>query len=126
MATVDLRTLWLNLASDPSQAASFPYMSALTWTKEQPGEVRRYANGRLRVVRRAGKPKSADVALPGCDRAQVDWLEEHVGRVVCVRDDRGRKVFGVYLAVAVTELSLPRGRADVSLSLAEVTYSEVV
>jgi hypothetical protein len=126
MATVQLRTLWLNLASDPSQAMSFPYMSALTWSKEQPGEVRRYANGRTRIIRRAGQTRTAEVTLTGCNREQIDWLEEHVGDLVCVRDDRGRKVFGAYLIVPVAEAQHRRDRGDVSLSLAEVSFSEAV
>jgi hypothetical protein len=126
MAAVQLRSLWLNLAADPAVAMSFPYMSTLTWTKEQPGEVRRYANGRTRIIRRKGKPRSAEATLSGCSREQIAWLEEHVGALVCVRDDRGRKMYATYLTAPVTEAQHRRDRGDVTLAFAEVSHSEAV
>lgn len=125
MATVTLSTVWLNLASDPTVYLSLPTMASLTIATGQDGEVRRLANGRLRLVKRAGQARSASVDIEGATRTEVDWLEDHVGDLVCVRDDRGRKFFGVYMGVDADEI---RGNdyANVSLALTEVTHSEVV
>lgn len=125
MVTVTLTTAWLNLAADPAVYVSLPTLDGLSVEKAQDGEVRALSNGRRRVVRRAGVGRTASLEVRAATRAEVDWLEEHVGDLVCVRDDRGRKFFGVYLVVAADEI---RGNdyADVSLSLSEVTHSEAV
>ena len=53
-ASVTLSTVWINLASTLSNYQSFPLMSALEVDTNQPGEVRTYAGGRLRLVTTAG------------------------------------------------------------------------
>lgn len=126
MTAVTLGTAWLNVASDPSDWVSLPTMSSLSVSTMQAGDVRRLANGRLRSVTRAGQMRSFDLSVESAPRAEIDWLEDHVGQVVCVRDDRGRKVFALYFAVDVEET---RGNADlggVSVSLTEVSWSEAV
>lgn len=125
MATVTLGTVWLNLAADPTVYLSLPTMSSLSITTGQDGEVRRMANGRLRLIRRAGQARSASVDIDGATRTEVDWLEEHVGDLLCVRDDRGRKFFGVYMSVDADEIRA-NDYANVSLALTEVTHSEAV
>lgn len=126
MATVTLGTVWLNLAADPSVYLSLPTMASLSATTAVPGEVRRMANGRMRSVTRAGSARGAEVDVENATRAEIDWLEAHVGDLVCVRDDRGRKFFGVYYSVPVEEMLGQPGYGGVSLSLAEVTHSEAV
>lgn len=126
MASVDLGCVFLNLASDPSDFQSFPLMSSLKVSTTQPGEVRKMANGRLRMVRQAGKPRTLSVDLPHCTRAQLDWLEEHVGDLMCVRDDRGRKFYAVYLTTDVDETPYDTDDGGTSLSMSEVSFSEAV
>lgn len=82
------------------------------------------ANGRLRSVTRTGRTRSAQVDVENATRAELGWLEEHVGQLVCVRDDRGRKMFAVYYDVPVEEMLGQPGYGGVSLSLTEVTHSE--
>lgn len=125
MATVTLTTVWLNLALDPTVYVSLPTLDGLSVERAQDGEVRVLANGRRRLVRRAGVGRSASLEVRAATRAEVDWLEDHVGDLVCVRDDRGRKFFGAYLVVEADEI---RGNdfADVTLALSEVSHSEAV
>lgn len=125
MAAVVLETVWLNLAADPSVRMSFPMMSELNVATTQPGEVRTMANGRQRLVRVAGLSRAVSLTLAYCTPAQVAWLELHVGELMCVRDDRGRKLFAAYLQVPVDEHQ-SGGHSDVSLSLSEITHSEAV
>lgn len=125
MVHVNLHTLWLNVVADPSQRQHFPVMSALQVTTSQPGEVRRYASGRLRSVRQAGRTRAISATLPACDLDQVRWLERYQGETVCVRDDRGRKLFAVYYALPVDEHFYNDG-ADITLTLSEVTRVEGV
>jgi predicted 3-demethylubiquinone-9 3-methyltransferase (glyoxalase superfamily) len=125
MSGVVLRTVWLNLAADPAQAMAFPFMSSLSVNTEQQGEVRQLANGRRRVVRRAGKGRSVELSLPNCTREQVAWLEDRLGQTMCIRDDRGRKLFGAYFALAVSEHRY-NSEADVSVTCSEVSHSVAV
>lgn len=49
-----------------------------------------------------------------------------MSRVVCVRDSRGHKVFGVFDAVSSDLVRGPESLSAVSLTITEVTFSEAV
>ena len=100
-------------------------MSALDVETIQPGEVRTYAGGRLRLVTTAGVARTATVTLPECSRDQINWLQTYVGNTVLIRDDRGRKIWGTYLKPRVSE-NQHNGSGDVSLVINEITYTEAV
>lgn len=125
MASILLDTVWLNAASDPSDYASFPLMSALAVATSQSGEVRQYAGGRTRLVLKAGTPRNISLDLPELDRTQVTWLESHVGQIVLVRDDRGRKIWAAYITAGVDETQGDT-TASAGISLTEVSFTEVV
>lgn len=82
------------------------------------------ANGRLRAVSRSGTARAYELQLELCTRTQIAWLETYVGQLVCVRDDRGRKIYCTYFAVPVTENIARADFGDVTLSLDETTFSE--
>ena len=124
--SVTLRTVWLNLATDLSDYVSFPAMSALSVDPVQPGQVQRLAGGRLRLTLRTGLGQTTQATLPFCDRTQVAWVEGHIGQVVCIRDDRGRKSYGTYLAPEIDEWPYSADYADVALKIEKITYTEVV
>ena len=123
---VALTTVWLNLASNLSDYQTFPAMSKLEINTKRPGEARLNANGRTRLIRKTSNNRTFSLDLPICTRAQIDWLELHVGELMLVRDDRKRKVWCVYFDVPVTETSADTDSGDVNLSLVEITYSEAV
>ncbi len=123
MASVSLVTVWLNAAANPSDYASFPLMAALNVTTSQSGEIRQYAGGRTRLVVKAGTPRTIALDLPELDRTQVTWLEGHVGQVVCVRDDRGRKIWAAYLTVPMDETQGDT-TGGASITLVEVSFTE--
>jgi len=125
MASIVLSTLWLNDAADLTDYRAFPLMAELEVTTSKSVEQRRYANGRLRMVSRAGLRREASATLTHCTREQVEWLESKVGRVLLVRDDRGRKFYGSFAAVGVEEHAY-NIEADVSLDIAEVSVAEAV
>lgn len=124
-AGVTLKTVWINLASDLTQYQSFNQLAALKVETNQPGDVRRYAGGRMRIIRKAGISRAISLSLPACTRAQITFLEANVGQIVCVRDDRGRKIWATYLAVPVDENSFEL-TGNVSLALSEVTATDIV
>lgn len=125
-SSITLTTVWMNLASNLSQYQNFPAMSILKPSIVQPGEVRTYANGRLRLITRAGLARSYSLTLIACSRAQITWLENNVGQLFCVRDDRGRKIYATFFDVPVLEESTDPTLGDVTLALSEVTHSEIV
>lgn len=125
MVAVALATLWLNDTADLTDCRSFPFMSKLSATPQTPGEVRLYANGRRRAINRAGAQQQLAVTLPTCDRDLVTWIEAHAGRLLLVRDDRGRKFYGTYYNPTIDEHAYDEN-ADVSISLIEITHSEAV
>ena len=126
MTAITLATVWINLASDPSDYQSFSMLSALHVVKDKPGSVNRYASGRRRLILGAGTDYSISLTLPQLTRAQIVWLDLHVGDLVLVRDDRGRKIWCTYLSLPIDEDGADIEYGDGSLALQEVTFSEVV
>jgi hypothetical protein len=125
MALVTLSTVWLNLASDLTQAVELDTMTGLTSTPQNVGTVRRYAAGRTRAVAQAGVPSQFQVATVASPRATIVWLESHTGQMVLVRDDRGRKFYATYFQPATVEHAY-NSDGDVTLTLAELSHSEAV
>lgn len=133
MAKVNLTGVWINLVDQPADRLVLHKVSQFTRNQEKPGRILRGAGGRVRVVTRAGTARSWSLRFRFLTQAQVAWLEERAGRVVCVRDGRGHRLFGTYLHVAATELAYVKladvasvKLADVSLTFTEVTFSEAV
>lgn len=126
MTTVALTTVWLNLATDLSDYQSFSYMSGLNVNTMRPGTDREYANGRLRLVLNGSTRRTFQLTLPACTRDQIDWLELHTAELMLVRDDRGRKVWGTYFKMSVSEKSADTDSGDVEIEFKQITHSEAV
>lgn len=124
MATVVLERPVLSLASDLTQQVT-AYTSDRSEQIVVPGEVRRMANGRLRVVSRAGTATTLGVTFRHLTPAQVTLLRSWAGRTVLFRDVWGRKLYGAYFTVDVQDYR-DRLAQDCKLTLSEVTYSEAV
>lgn len=125
MASVNLDRVWLALASDPDTGLSFRSIGK-TDSTSTPGDVRRYSNGRLRLIRRPGPAQTIGVTARLLTREQTELLQDLAGQVVLLRDNRGRKLYGVYLTVDVDDLKARAAGQDVTLQIQQVTYSEAV
>lgn len=123
-ASIALATVQLNLASNLSQYRSFPLLSELKVTPSIQGGVKRYAS-RTRIVTQGAVTNQIDLVLPQCDRDQIQWLTDHIGQLMLVRDDRGRKIWAAYFASPIDENG-GDVTGNVTLRLDEVTYSEVI
>ena len=121
-----LSTVWMNLASDLSDCRSFSMLSSLRPVKAKPGSVNTNASGRQRLIRKAGGGFTFALTLPQLTRDQINWLDLHIGELMLFRDDRGRKVWCTYFSNPIDEDSADIGFGDGSLSLVEVTHSEIV
>lgn len=124
MASVQLDRLFMSLADDPAQQVTC-YSSDWSDVRATTGEVRTYAGGRRRVVTRAGTARTLGFTARLLAPADVLTLDGWRGRVVLVRDSRGRKVYGVYLSVPTTDRR-DRGGQDVALTVESVDYDEAV
>lgn len=125
MATVTLANLWLNSAANPSDGRAF-LLRALSEMPEVTGDVRRYANGRLRLITRAGESMSLQVTVRTFDGDGLDDLRARAGTRQCLRDQYGRKLYGVFLKPTLAEVGGPNRPVDVSFTFVEVTVSEAV
>lgn len=121
---VTLNEVRLNVASNMSDSMAFQNVTEFKVAVAQQGEVRALANGRLRAVRRAAKPSGASFKFELCTREQIDWLEDKVGQLLCFRDDRGRKMYGLYWAAPVAESIVRVEYGDVEIDFHEVTHTE--
>ena len=90
-----------------------------------PIEVRTYGTGRRRSVAQLGELGTYAFTMLLVPRATVDTLRSWVGQTVQVRDNKGRRFFGVYGGVTATEI-VSRTTWHVSMSLTVVTTVEGV
>ncbi|MCU1677275.1 MAG: hypothetical protein JWM93_2033 [Frankiales bacterium] len=125
MASVAIDTVWFNDAADLSDALGVEFVTGLAPTTAVRGEQRQYGDNRLRAVVRSGISRAYDVTIGVAKRADVRWIEGHVGRLLLIRDPMGRKFYGMYFDVKPVER---RGEdsADVVVNFQEVTHSEVL
>ena len=124
MASVALTDLWLHDASDLSDSVTL-WLADEKASVSQAGAVRRYANGRLRAVTRVGQRESVQVTVHLSDRTQLDQLRDWCGSLLMLRDKRGRKLWGSYFDLDVTEL-VPSTFVSVAFTFHQTTYSEAV
>lgn len=123
MSTVHLTTVVLNDAEDPADLLICTRMTKYRRARTQDGRIQAVAGGGRRAVLAAGTHQEWEVSISKAPREAIDWIEDHIGRVVCLRDDAGHKVFGLYLEVEIEEVPRPR-TASLDLKVAQVTWSE--
>jgi len=129
-AGVDLCAVFLNDAADPTDLQSFEYVGdTLSPTTTSRVEVRQLI-GRRRLIRHGDDDSSVfetyAITLPRCTTEEVEWLRDHVGVLLCVRDHKGAKFYGTY-AEAPREIQTKfPDRTQVKITVEQVTHSEAV
>lgn len=126
MAAITIPGFMINVVADPSDRLAVVEAGDFKRPTETPGRVVRGAGGRTRTVRRAGVARQWDLSFPLLTPAQVRWLEDRTGELVCVRHRRGHKMFGSFLRVEVTDVPSVGDLADVAFTVTELTFSEAV
>jgi hypothetical protein len=124
MASVTLHRSFLAPAADLSAVLVF-FSSGRAENLSVPGEVRRYAGGRLRIVTQAGAATRLSVTARAVSSADLQTMRDLAGAVVLFRDAWGRKMYGAYFDLDVDDYR-DRSGHDVKFVLTEVTYSEAV
>lgn len=90
------------------------------------GAVRTYGNGRRRGVGQVGRAEDLPLRLVNLQTAMVATLEAWTGESVMYRDDRGRRVVGVFWGFDEREYRSDKQRYDVALTLHGVSWDEAV
>ena len=124
MATVTLKTVWLNLASDPSQYLSLPLTTAVDLSPSTPGEDRQYGT-LLRAITTGVTQRQAKVSVAALEPADVAIIRAWDGLTICYRDDSGMKFFGTYRSPQIVRHQYD-ANSDVSFTVTETSFSEVV
>lgn len=122
---VELCAIWFNLADDLSVWINIDRATPLTRTSATNGRVQATAAGRRRRIRTVGTDRTWSTQMTVNDPDQVQWLEDHVGELMCVRDNKGHKMFVVYDTVQMDDHDYNTG-SNTSLELTEITFSEAV
>lgn len=128
MAAVILDRVWLQLASDPAQALQLLMDgNGRDFPDAIQGEIRSYAGGRQRLVTTATRRRGVNLQV-GVNPTQYQTLNDWAGQLVLYRDGHGTKLWGAFLETPWKPLLDGLGTAwrSVSLSIAEVSYSEAV
>lgn len=99
---------------------------AETETVSDTTAVRTYAGGVRRAVSTPGRDQNYAVSYRYMSRANYDALIDLVSVSVLFRDQRARAVYGVIAGLAGTEFAVSDLVEDVSFTVQNITYSEIV
>ena len=124
MASLTFVELYLHDAADLTDYLALP-VNGISDSPTQDLDVRTYAGGRRRVVRRPSLPRQVSVDFAALTTANREALQAWIGTLLLLRDLRGRKFYGVYDSLNVSEIK-GMERAAVSLAFTEVTFTEEV
>jgi hypothetical protein len=127
VATLILTKLWVNLMA----TGEVDYVAAWhdpddTDTRAVTGRVAQYAGGRQRGITQAGVTMTWPFTLRQVTATDTDKLSSWMGQTVLVRDNRGRRTWGVVLACPRRPWKEQLDLYDVELSLQGVDVVEDV
>lgn len=99
---------------------------------KQEGSFRTYGNGNTRLILGTAQTRTQTFALRALTPDQVQTVRDLVGHTVVYRDTYGRRIFGAFLGIAVSDIphsGKPEDNTlltDVGLVIQSVTYDEAV
>ena len=105
MALVVLSKIWFHNGDNYADSIQID----ASWLKEDStgrGEVRWYANGRLRAFSRPGIKHNLAISISPCPRASKEWLESFIEKIVMYRYQSGRKYYGLYHSMDIVEAAI--------------------
>lgn len=126
-AIIEFEGAWLSDVINPTVNvhACFPDSTAKLALD---GDVRFYAGGRSRVITTNKRVSEFPLVMSDLTADEVQQMQDWRGKTLLLRDEIGRRVFGTYLSLDVTDRYTSRfgWRSMVSLTFTELTYSEGV
>lgn len=124
IATVYLDDLWLHPIADLTAGQAFP-LNALDYNPTVAVTFALFANGQYQPVRQLGKQQIAKVVLVSLTDDQVQQLQDWQGELLCYRDPRGRRIFGMYVDLVPTPALIP-DYWSASFTFTETAWTEAV
>lgn len=125
MATLTLTKTFINLLTTDESVSGYRTGDD-TDTADMQGRVATYAGGRQRGVIAEGVAGGWGFTLRGLTTAQTETLRLWLGQTVMVRDNRGRKLFGVLMSVPRAPWKEQLDLYDVEIGLRLVTVVEAI
>lgn len=119
MATVTLTKVFVHDRADFDDYVAYQSAGRADG-RSADGEIRTYATGRRRIVTTPARARRLPYTLRMVDDAGVDWLDDHKGVAVMVRDHVGNVEFGTYFALDVVPYKDGSG-SDVSFAFESYT-----
>lgn len=103
MATLLLTKIFVNLMSSGEFVAAYSQVGRGYSTSVE-GRVDTFGGGRQRAIAVEGERTAYPFTLVDVTPADVDTLRGWKGQTVCVRDNRGRRFFGVFHELSPVEV----------------------
>jgi hypothetical protein len=125
VATLTLNAIWINLATTGASVSGYRNDGDAD-TAEMTGRVATYAGGRQRGVTSEGVAQTWPFTLRGVTTANTLTLRSWLGQTVLVRDNRGRKMWGVLMSAPRTPWKEQLDQYDVEVALRLVSVVEGV
>lgn len=122
MARVNLTSLWMNDAEDPSDFCELPLWATADRSDKRNVDFMPLSDGSLRAITRPGGTVTWAVAIEVCDADTLAWLRSHATKPVYVRDPDGNKIVGVYPQIDDSHLKMPGQRSSVSLTVTQIGW----
>ena len=129
MARVTLDAVWINAQASDGTWSDFldlDSVSRLSRSSRDSDEIQVEASGGVRVIVRPGVIRTWTLTCDLVDGDTVAWLVAHARHIVCVRDPRGRKIYGRYPEPDEDVLVDTRDLYSASFTLTEITHFEGV
>jgi hypothetical protein len=124
VASITLQGVWLTLASDQTQSLHLQFATQINPQPQTPGDVRMYGNGRYVGLSAGATQQQYAIAAEAVPAEDVATLRSWDGVLLCYRDDRAAKTWGLFRSPQVTWHPYNTD-ADVSFTFVEVTYSDL-
>jgi hypothetical protein len=125
MATLLLNKTWVNLFTTGDSVTAWRSGDDVD-TQTAAGEVRTYAGGRQRAITAEGVQVGWTFTLVGVTTAGTDLLRSWLGQTIVVRDNRGRRIFGVLFECPRRPWKEQLDMYDVDMSVRGVDATEEV
>ncbi len=127
MATLSLSKTWINLATTGSVDFVAAWRDAEeSDVKQATGAVRQFAGGRQRGITQVGTASGWTFVLRMVPTVDTDKLALWLGQTVLVRDNRGRRMWGIMLACPRRPLKEQLDLYDVEVTVSGVDVDENV
>lgn len=126
MATMTSTYAWLHDATDYTDQLQIECRSWPSTNPGMAGAVRRRAGGRTQAVGTVGITHSVPLSVVIDSADKLGWLEAHIGHLVLARSQWGDRVWGVYYSVDYTRPSVFEFPFAATVTIVEVTTTEVV